>query len=285
MLIVSTNDGVELYYEMHGSGEAIVFVHEYGGDYRSWQQQVDFFSANYCCITFSARGFKPSSIPTDLAAYGQRQSTNDVLALINALGIEKAHFIGTSMGSFTSLDFALNYPQRVISLTLVGNSSGPRDDAEREIYRTGWIIPETERRQHLGTEGGVNILEQDPAYRTFQTNDPERWQIYADNLREQSVQGALHVINSVHWNRRSLWQEAKRIASFNQPVLLVYGDEDYFLVGETNRYLHHTFPNSRLHEFQRTGHLVNIEQTQAFNRLYQEFIRLVPINANEMPLT
>ena len=135
MALVTTTDGVKIFYETHGSGSPVLFVHEFGGDYRSWSQQVSDLKSGYQCITYSARGFWPSDTPDDATLYGQRQASNDLLTLLDHLELDAAHLVGTSMGSFTSLDVALRHPERVLSLTLVGNSSGPRDDEEREHFR------------------------------------------------------------------------------------------------------------------------------------------------------
>ncbi|MBE1281739.1 MAG: alpha/beta fold hydrolase [Rhodobacteraceae bacterium] len=267
-----TSDGLSLFFEEAGSGTPIVFVHEFGGDYRSWHLQVSALAPEFRCITYSARGFHPSAIPQDRSQYGQTYSTADLLALIDHLGLDMVHVVGTSMGSFTSLNFALTHPDRVASVTLVGNSSGPRDETERSRYRKDWIGHERLLREERGGDGAVAVLEEDPAYQSFQKNDPENWSIYAANLRGQSAQGAIHVLSTVHWNRRSLFDDVERLRAFDKPVMLVTGGDDYYLVGETNAFLNDTLPDVRWHRFPATGHLVNIEQADQFNRLLAGFV-------------
>ena len=113
-------------------------------------------------------------------------------------------------------------------------------------------------------------------YQRFQNTDAEGWKRYTDNLRGQSVIGAVNILRSVHWNRRSLWNDRERLAKLNRPVLLVFGNEDFYLVSETNHFLHETLPNSVLKEFKPNGHLVHIEQASKFNRVFQEFLDTVP---------
>ncbi len=264
-------DGISIHYEETGVGAPIVFVHEFGGDHRSWHLQVEELSQAFRCITYSARGFLPSAVPEDRSQYGQYQSTSDLLTLMDHLGLKKANIVGTSMGSFTSLDFALNHPGRVTSVTLVGNSSGPRDEQERIRYRQDWVSHEANMREERGGDGAVMVLEDDTAYQSFQRNDPVNWAIYASNLRSQSPEGAVHVLSTVHWNRRSLFEDQVRLKAFEKPVLLVTGDEDYYLVGETNAFLKDALPNAVWHRFPGTGHLVNIERALEFNRLLAEF--------------
>ena len=80
------------------------------------------------------------------------------------------------------------------------------------------------------------------------------------------------MLSTLHWKRRSLFDAAANIRTFDKPVLLVTGDDDYYLVEETNAFLSENFPNARWRRFPATGHLVNIERYEAFNALLVEFI-------------
>src|SRR5210317_43957 len=97
MSYATTDDGVKLYTEETGSGTPIVFVHEFAGDCRSWEPQVRHFSRRYRCITYNARGYPPSDVPEDGAMYGQQRATDDILAVLDGLNIERAHIVGLSM--------------------------------------------------------------------------------------------------------------------------------------------------------------------------------------------
>ena len=99
----TTKDGVNLYYEEAGSGTPLIFVHEFAGDWRSWEAQMRFFSRYYRCITYSARGFKPSAVPADPAMYSQAHARDDVIAVLDHLKVDRAHVCGLSMGGFATL--------------------------------------------------------------------------------------------------------------------------------------------------------------------------------------
>ena len=187
MPFASAADGLSVWFEDRGDGHPIVFIHEFGGEPASWDFQVAHFSGTYRCITYAARGFQPSETPDAIEMYGQQQATDDVAAVLDHLEIGRAHLVGTSMGSFTALDFTLEHPERVRTLTLVGNSSGPRNAVERERYRTEWLGHEIRSRERSGGHGAVDVLAQDPAYRTFQQNQPANWHNYAERLSAQSV--------------------------------------------------------------------------------------------------
>ena len=266
-------DGLKLWFEDRGEGHPVIWLHEFGGEPASWDFQLAHFSKSYRCITYAARGFQPSETPQATEMYGQNQATADVAAVLDHLNIGQAHLVGTSMGSFTSLDFALEHPERVLSLTLVGNSSGPRTDDERERYRRDWVGHEIRERERFGGRGAVAILERDPAYQSFQKNLPSVWRDYAKRLSAQSLTGSLNILKTLHWNRRSIWADEVRLRAITCPVLLVHGDEDYYLVGETNHYLEQVIPGASRILFESTGHLVNIERASRFNRLLDDHLR------------
>ena len=114
---ITTRDGTRLFYEEAGQGTPVVFVHEYAGDFRTWEPQMRYFSRAHRCVTYSQRGYPPSDVPTDPARYGQDIARDDVVAVMDALKIDKAHVVGHSMGALTALLVGLKYPQRCLSVT------------------------------------------------------------------------------------------------------------------------------------------------------------------------
>src|SRR5690606_25604470 len=116
--------GARLYYEEHGSGRPIVFVHEFGADLREWEQQVRWFSREYRCIAFNARGYPPSEVPESADLYGYEYSADDILAVLDGLGIAQAHIVGLSMGAYATLQFGRRHPARALSLVAAGVGSG-----------------------------------------------------------------------------------------------------------------------------------------------------------------
>ena len=127
------SDGVRLYYEDTGSGVPIVFIHEFGGDYRSWEPQVRFFARRYRCLTYNARGFPPSEVPPDVVDYTYVHAADDIAAVIDAAGVENAHVVGLSMGGFATLHFGLRHPAKARSLMIGGVSYGARKDTRQQF--------------------------------------------------------------------------------------------------------------------------------------------------------
>ena len=90
MPMIHADDGVRLYAEKTGSGTPMLFIHEFAGDHRSWEPQVQHFSAALECITYSARGYPPSDVPADPSAYSQQRAVDDAICLEPALMLKRA---------------------------------------------------------------------------------------------------------------------------------------------------------------------------------------------------
>src|SRR3974377_1256294 len=118
------SDKTRLYLEEAASGTAILFLHECAADHTNWEPQMRYFSRGHRCIAYSARGYTPSDVPASVEAYTYRHFYTDALAVLDHLKIAKAHFVGLSMGSSSSLQAALNAPERMLSMTLAGVGSG-----------------------------------------------------------------------------------------------------------------------------------------------------------------
>ena len=96
MAYASTDDGIRLYYEEAGSGTPLVFVHEFGGSYRSFEMQMRYFSRRHRCITFAARGYPPSDVPENVDMYSQSRAMQDIVAVMDAANVARAHVVGVS---------------------------------------------------------------------------------------------------------------------------------------------------------------------------------------------
>src|SRR5256884_5138997 len=136
MAKISAGDGVKLHVETVGAGTPVVFMHEYAGDSRSWEAQVRYFCRQHRCVTYSQRGYPPSDVPSDPARYSQGIARDDTIAVMDALGIDKAHVVGHSMGAYTALHVGIRYPQRCLSVTAAGCGWGSTPDvAQRNAMK------------------------------------------------------------------------------------------------------------------------------------------------------
>ena len=117
-------EGARIYYEETGQGTPILFIHEFGGDYRSWDDQMRHFGRGWRALTWSARGYPKSDAPDDEKLYSQDFFNRDAIAVLDAAGAKKAHVVGLSMGGYTALMLAAKFPERVISCVAAGAGSG-----------------------------------------------------------------------------------------------------------------------------------------------------------------
>src|SRR6202171_4362412 len=124
MPYAATKDNVRLHYEEAGSGTPIIFLHEFAADHTNWEPQMRYFSRGHRCIAYSARGYTPSDVPPTADVYTYQHFYTDALAVLDHLKIPRAHFVGLSMGSYSSLQIGLNAPARAVSLTLAAVGSG-----------------------------------------------------------------------------------------------------------------------------------------------------------------
>jgi len=254
MPTIRTDDGVDLYYEEAGSGIPMVFVHEFAGDYRSWEPQMRFFSRRYRCITYSARGYAPSAVPGDASAYSQDRATDDIAAVIKGLGLGQAHVVGLSMGAFATLHLGLRYPDLARSLTAAGVGYGAAP-GKREQFRA-----EVEARG--------------PTRLVFEEKDPRGYKEFQDQLCEHSTEGSALTMNGVQRRRPSLFDLKEGFSRMDVPTLVIAGDEDDPTL-EASIYLKRTIKSSALLVMPKCGHTMNLEDPDAFNRAVLDFVTQV----------
>jgi pimeloyl-ACP methyl ester carboxylesterase len=268
----TAKDGVKLYYEDVGRGTPIIFVHEFGGNYRSWNPQVRYFSRRHRCITFAARGYEPSDIPNNVEAYSQQNAASDILAVLDALSIAKAHVVGLSMGGFAALHFGLNYPDRALSLTVAGAGYGA--EKEHEEYFRNVSLDVARQFETQGAKVFAETYATGASRVQYQNKDPQGWREFADELARHSSVGAAMTMRGVQARRPSLYDLKDRLSRMTVPTLIMSGDEDRPCLG-TGVLLKRAIPSAGLMVFPKTGHTINLEEPGLFNQALQDFFTQV----------
>lgn len=265
-------NGIQLFYEEVGRGEPLVFVHEFAGDYRSWRPQVSFFSRRYRTIAYNARGYPPSDVPDDPAAYSQDQAVDDLRGLLDALGIERAHVCGLSMGGYATLHFGLRYPERARSLVVAGAGYGSVP-SERERFRQDSEL--TARRfEQEGMEKVAAFYAQGPTRVQFRDKDPKGWEEFARHLAEGSARGHALTLRGVQMSRPSIFDLGDQLEKLEVPTLVITGDEDDPCL-EPGIFMKRRIPTAALVVIPRSGHTINLEEPEAFNRAVLDFLTAV----------
>ena len=262
-------NGVNLYYEVHGEGYPLVWCHEFAGDYRSWETQVRFFTRRYQVVTYNARGYPPSDVPSDLDAYSQEQAVEDLAGLLRHLGIEQAHIGGLSMGGNVALNFGLTHPQKVKTLIVAGTGTGSTDpDAFRA--RAGEFADQMEA-------GGMQAMAgytQGPARVQLLRKDPQGWKEFSDQFFEHSPVGSALTFRGVQARRPPIFDLEPRLRQLRVPTLILSGDEDDPCI-EAGVFMKRCLPSSGLVFFSQSGHAINLEEPDLFNRVVLDFLTAV----------
>ena len=278
MPTIRTDDGVNLYYEEAGSGTPIVFVHEFAGDWRSWEPQMRHFARRFRCITYSTRGYLPSDVPEGADRYTQDRMRDDIRCVLDGLQIDRAHIVGCSMGAFAALHFGMEYGNatavaagkaRALSLTLVGVGSGAHP-ADHQRFKSESVV----RAGSIRDEGMAKLAAtygHGAARIQYLNKDPRGFAEYAKQLAEHSAAGSANTMEGYQGRRPGLYDLTDRMAAIDVPLLVVSGDEDEPCI-EPSVLIKRVVPKAGLAIVPKTGHAVNLEEPVVFNQMLDEFL-------------
>ena len=266
---IATPDGTTLYVEETGAGTPVVFIHEYAGDYRSWEPQLRYFCRQHRCVTYSQRGYPPSDVPSDPARYSQDIARDDAIAVMDALGIDRAHVVGHSMGAYTALHVGIRYPQRCLSVTAAGCGWGSvADPVRRDAMKA--LAAETGRMfAEEGIMAAAAKYADAPMRQAFKHKNPRGWAEFAGMLAEHSAQGHAHTMLNLQLKRPTLWEMEAQLRQFSVALLVIVGDEDDLCL-DGSLFIKRTAPTAALLVLPRAGHTINSEEPAAVNAALAE---------------
>jgi proline iminopeptidase len=270
MSFVAAADGTPLYCEEAGSGSPILFVHEFAADYASWEPQMRYLSRRHRCIAYSARGYKPSETPA-ADTFTVENFRDDALAVLDGLGIERAHLVGLSMGAYSALQVGLHRPERALSLTLAGIGTGSAPD-EIEAFRAS-TQRNAEAFETLGSAEAAKIYGKSPNRIAFGIKDPRGFAEFMAALARHDAQGSAHTQRGFQGTRPSIYTFEDNLRQLVMPVLIIVGDEDDPCI-QPSLFLKRNIPASGLAMFAKTGHVVNLEEPALFNETLARFLAL-----------
>jgi pimeloyl-ACP methyl ester carboxylesterase len=275
----TTDDGLRLYYEETGAGQPVIFAHEFAGDLRSWEPQLRQFGRRYRAIAFNARGYPPSDVPESAACYSQTLAADDIKAVLDHLGIDRAHIVGLSMGGFATLHFGFRHPLRALSLCIAGCGYGA-EPAERARFRA-----EAEAiAALLKAEGMAAFAEKyayGPARVQLENKDPRGFAEFKRMLAEHSARGSANTQLGVQRERPSLYDMVEEMKGLTLPTLIVSGDEDWPCL-MPGILMKRNIPSAALAVLPNCGHAINLEAPDEFNRILGDF--LTQVDAGRWPV-
>jgi pimeloyl-ACP methyl ester carboxylesterase len=271
-------DGVRLYYEETGSGIPVIFVHEYAGDWRSWEAQLRHFGQRYRAIAFNARGYQPSDVPEAVSAYSQQQAAEDIGAVLGHLQIAAAHVVGLSMGGFATLHFGFRHAAQARSLVVAGCGYGA-EPAQRERFRAeAEAIAAFIEAQGMAAFAAKYAL--GPTRVQFQNKDSRGFAEFQSMLAEHSALGSRNTQLGVQRERASLYELIEQMKALRAPTLVLTGDEDWPCLAP-GILLKQSIPTAALAVMPNCGHAINLENPDEFNRIVGAF--LAQVDAGRWP--
>ena len=264
-----TDDGVKLYYEETGSGTPVIFVHEFAGGQRSWEPQIRHFGRRYRVIAYNARGYPPSDVPETISFYSQNRAADDIVAVLDHLGIERTHAVGLSMGGFAVLHFGFRHPERARSLTVGGCGYGA-EPSQREQFRA-----EAETIAAFIKSQGMAAFADKYAYGPtrvqLENKDPRGFAEFKLLLAGHSATGSANTMLGCQRERPSLYNLVDQMKALTAPTLIMMGDEDWPCL-TPGILMKQNIPSAALVVMPNCGHGINVEEPSAFNAIVSDFL-------------
>jgi pimeloyl-ACP methyl ester carboxylesterase len=255
---VETRDAT-LYYEVHGreGAPAVVFAHGAGGNRMSWWQQVPVFAREHRVLTFDHRTFGRSACAPEHFTTGEFVA--DLLAVMDAEGIERAALVCQSMGGWTGLPTALAHPQRVRALVLCDTPGGLFDAAVSEAMRS------------IGGRAGREGIQAHAALAPdFPQRRPDLTQLYAQ-ISDLNTGVDAGVMAAALFAAEARI-DPSALDGFRVPTLVVAGAHDLLFPIELMRHVAGLIPGAQLREFPDCGHSTYFEEPETFNACVGEFV-------------
>jgi pimeloyl-ACP methyl ester carboxylesterase len=257
----ATINGARIYYERSGSGFPAILLHAGIADSRMWEPQAAAFAKQFDVIRPDQRGFGKSELPP-----GAWSPVEDLLALIDELALKPAHLIGCSMGGAVAIDFALDHPDRISKLVLVGSAVGGFTFRPEHAHLFG----EAATARKAGDLNGLN-----EAMLHLFLDGPDRPRGYvAEPLRKLFLDmNAIAVRADFEASPPANNLLAiRRLHEITAPTLVVVGDKDVPTVHEAAELLVESIPNARRAVIEDAAHLPNLEHPKEFNRIVLDFL-------------
>ena len=230
-------NGIKLYHEEHGSGVPLLLIMGFTANATAWEVAIPGLAKQHRVIAFDNRGSGRSDQPE--GPYSMAQLADDAVALLDQLGIDRAHVYGVSMGGMIAQHVYLRHPDRVISLTLgCTTPGGPHAvQAPPEVVQT--LLAATSMTPLEAFEANLPILYSDAFVAAHKQELLERAKKYADlRATPQGVQGQMQAIVG--------HDTYERLPDFRVPTLVLHGDADQLVMTANGKILADRIPDATL---------------------------------------
>lgn len=261
----ATINGVRMHYDVQGSGDALLLIHAGIANLNMWEAQLPAFTPHFRVIRHDVRGFGETPDPA-----GKYTDYEDVKALLDHLGIERAHLLGISNGGRIAMEVALTYPERVNKLVLVAPGLPgykPPKDAFDEEMSAKYEEAIKAGNKELAAEIDAQIWIDGPRRKPADV-DPA--------FRQRALALIRHTVDLGIGEGEGDYARplaAERLGDLLAPTLLIEGDEDLQSMRDIADQLEQGIPNITRVDMPGTAHLPPMEKPQEFNRIVLDFLR------------
>lgn len=259
-----TANGIEFYYEIHGEGEPLVLLEGLGYSTWMWYKQVDELAKHFKVIMFDNRGVGKTDMPD--MEYSIELFADDTAEVLAALGIDKAHILGVSMGGFTAQEFAIRHPEMVNKLILCSTSFGGSNS-----------IPIPQETLAIMMKGGGQYKSLDEIKVAISTAlDKDTLEQHEDVLNK-IIDEKMKLPQPKHAYQRQLMAGAsfnaeERVVRINAETLILAGKGDRVVPWENTKLLQEKISNSHVEIIENAGHVFFMEESHKTNKLIIDFL-------------
>jgi 3-oxoadipate enol-lactonase len=257
---------INMYYEVHGKGEPLLLIMGLGSDLTSWILQIPEFSKKYQVIAFDNRGAGRTDAPD--MPYSTVMMADDTAGLLDALGIERAHILGLSMGGMIAQELALKYPKRVKSLVLAATAASPY------AWATHLLGAMLRLAQEGVTPEALTALRVSWLFTDNFFENPELVRTVIDTMVANPHPQPMHAY-ARQFAAANEHDTRRRINQITAPTLVLVGREDILLPVEMSEELAAGIPNSELAVLEGGGHGFQVEIAGRFNQAVMDFLAKV----------
>jgi pimeloyl-ACP methyl ester carboxylesterase len=241
---------IKLYYEEHGSGEPILFLHGFTLDRRMWGPQVPYFSEAFRVLVLDQRGHGKSDAP--VTGYSRDERSEDVLHLLDFLKIDRVHLVGLSMGGAVAIGFALKYQERLRSLTLVSTGAAGFSTGKK-FSRLDSVAKDRGKEAVMSEWMKMALL-------WYKGDKVEIKNLMSQMMSEHS--GAIWMDPTRGKYPKTV--DLEHVQAITVPTSIFAGSADRVFV-PLSRQLHEKISGSRLFIYDGIGHMLNLEAPARFN--------------------
>lgn len=247
---------IDLYYDVYGDGEPLLFLHGLGSSTRDWELQIPYFIDRFKVIVCDLRGHGRTSKPQ--GTYSIAQFAGDVASFLSELDLAPVHLVGISMGGMVSFDFAIRFPHLLKSLTIVNSYPETRIENIKDLLMTWrrFLLLDILGVKRMGVVLASHLF---PEQEDLRTKFVKRW---AENDKRAYRESLRAVIG---------WDVENRINEIRCPTLVVASDEDYFPLEEKQAYVR-MMSDAKLVVIENARHAVTAQKPEQFNRFLDDFL-------------